>query len=276
MAVISREAIVRLGVEHAAAGLALSTEACWNQSEADWRFFLSHGAVLGISDAQGKLIATAALLPYPPAAWISMVLVTANWRRRGLATLLVRECLALARDSALVPWLDATPAGAAVYEPLGFVTTLSFQRLRLPSRAATTPALAAPPSPDDLRRLLDQDRRAMGIGREALLRELAARPQSTIYSQRHTLCLMRMGRAAVHIGPAFATDQAAAAERFDQIARHHPGPAIVDVLDDKSEVIAALTARGWTIERPFRRMRFGGAATQETGRLIAVAGPEFG
>ena len=34
-------AIVQLGPGDARAGLALSTEAHWNQNEADWRFFLT-------------------------------------------------------------------------------------------------------------------------------------------------------------------------------------------------------------------------------------------
>ena len=72
----------------------LSTEAHWNQNEADWRFFLSKGIVFGVRDGAGRLIATAALLPYSSGnAWISMVLVTESWRRRGLATRLVDACL---------------------------------------------------------------------------------------------------------------------------------------------------------------------------------------
>ena len=42
--------IVELGVGDAQAGLVLSTEAGWNQNEADWRFFLSKGIVFGVRD----------------------------------------------------------------------------------------------------------------------------------------------------------------------------------------------------------------------------------
>ena len=78
----------------ARAGLQLSTEAHWNQNEADWRFFLTKGIVFGMRDNDGQLVATAALLPYTSGnAWISMVLVTESWRRRGLATRLVDACL---------------------------------------------------------------------------------------------------------------------------------------------------------------------------------------
>src|SRR5436305_10743625 len=136
---IDQLAIVQLGAEAAREGLVLSTEAHWNQNEADWRFFLSHGTVFGIRDDDGRLIATAALLPYSGGhAWISMVLVTQAWRRRGLATRLVDACLARATAQGLTPWLDATPAGAIVYGPLGFSPVLELRRLRF--AGAATPA----------------------------------------------------------------------------------------------------------------------------------------
>src|SRR5260370_5339805 len=125
-------AIVRLGPEAALAGLALAAEAHWNQNEADWRFFLGKGIVSGVRDHDGHLIASAALLPYTSGnARISMVLVTASWRRRGLATKLVDACLAAAAKQGLTPWLDATPAGVTGHRPLGFAPTLQPERARV-------------------------------------------------------------------------------------------------------------------------------------------------
>ena len=137
--------IVELGVGDAQAGLVLSTEAGWNQNEADWRFFLSKGIVFGMRDG-ARLVATAALLPYSAGnAWISMVLVTADFRRRGIATKLVDACLDVATRRGLTTWLDATPAGATVYGPLGFTPTLQLRRLRLkkPQGAAAPRPLSA-------------------------------------------------------------------------------------------------------------------------------------
>src|SRR4051812_13369483 len=130
-------ALIQPGAEAAREGLVLSEEAHWNQNEADWRFFLTKGMVFGIRDGDGRLIATAALLPYTSNnAWISMVLVTQNWRRRGLATKLLDACLKAAAKQRLTTWLDATPAGATVYGPLGFKPTLELRRLRFAGSAA--------------------------------------------------------------------------------------------------------------------------------------------
>src|ERR1700738_3704891 len=152
--------IVELGVGDAQAGLVLSTEAHWNQTEADWRFFLSKGVVFGVRDGD-RLVATAALLPYSSGnAWISMVLVTADWRRRGIATRLVDACLNAATKLGLTTWLDATPAGAAVYGRLGFTPTLQLRRLRLAEPAgAKSPQM---PSTCSLDEFSARDQRAMG------------------------------------------------------------------------------------------------------------------
>src|SRR3981081_4747494 len=124
MAGIDQTAIVRLDASDGRGWLALSTEAHWNQNEGDWRFFLTLGTVFGVRDRDNRLIASAALLPYTSGnAWISMVLVTASWRRRGFATRLVDAGLNAAAKQGLTTWLDATPAGAAGYGPLGFSPT---------------------------------------------------------------------------------------------------------------------------------------------------------
>ncbi len=54
MAVIDLERYVdrQLAPSDAAAGLALSDEAGWNQTIEDWGYFLQHGCVFGIRDAE--------------------------------------------------------------------------------------------------------------------------------------------------------------------------------------------------------------------------------
>ncbi|EJN06606.1 putative acetyltransferase [Bradyrhizobium sp. YR681] len=265
--------ILKLGVEDAIAGLALSTEAHWNQTEEDWRIFLRDGVVFGIRDGM-RLVATAALLPYSGNnAWISMVLVSGTHRRRGLATRLVDTCLETARRNGLTSWLDATPDGAAVYGPLGFTPTLQLRRLKLvkPSRAETPPTSSA--TVDALRA---RDRRATGFDRSALLSAFAQRPGSRIVSANGAIALVRDGRTARHVGPLFANHAAAALALVDVIARSETGPLLVDAIASQAAFLEGLTASGWTIERPFQRMRFGPATAAGEELPFAVAGPEFG
>ena len=67
------------------------------------------------------------------------MLVTAAHRRRSLATRLLHRCIAEITAAGLVPVLDATPAGRAVYAPLGFTEAWSFTRLTAQQRAALKP-----------------------------------------------------------------------------------------------------------------------------------------
>jgi GNAT superfamily N-acetyltransferase len=266
--------IVELGVGEAAAGLVLSTEARWNQNEADWRFFLSEGTVYGMRD-KGQLIATAALLPYSSGnAWISMVLVTASWRRRGIATRLVDSCLAKAMKLGLTTWLDATPEGANVYGPLGFTPTLQLRRLRLekPNQAkATTPL-----STCSLDAFIAGDRSTMGFERHLLLTEFAGRSETCLLSHGDAMAMVRDGRTARHIGPLFAETSQRAVALVDAIVHSEPGPWLLDAVNSQAEFLTGLTGLGWAIERPFQRMRFGRATTRAEQLPFAVAGPEFG
>ena len=108
--------------------LLLSEEAGWNQNAADWEVFLRHGTVLGFSIGD-RLVATAAVLPYGDTfGWISMVLVTAEWRRHGLATRLVAACTSLLRDAGRAALLDAAPAATAIYAALGFIPMGTLER----------------------------------------------------------------------------------------------------------------------------------------------------
>jgi GNAT superfamily N-acetyltransferase len=272
---IDQFAIVELGSDAAREGMVLSTEAHWNQNEADWRFFLTQGTVFGVRDGDGRLIATAALLAYGDGnAWISMVLVTASWRRRGLATRLVDACLERAASEGLTAWLDATPAGATVYGPLGFKPVLELRRLRF---AGSDGAASPEPEPTGmLDELILRDRRAMDFDRSALLRGFAARRGSQLLARNGAIALIRDGRTARQIGPLYADSAAAAIGMVEAIAASQSSPLLMDVVESQGEFLSALTGSGWSIERPFQRMRFGRAAPASAPLPFAVAGPEFG
>jgi hypothetical protein len=84
------------------AGLRLSGGR-WNQTERDWRHFLTEapdGAL--VAEEDGRVIGTAATLPYGPFAWISMVLV--DPAARG-----VSAPLTCSAASPCPGWRDAAP-----------------------------------------------------------------------------------------------------------------------------------------------------------------------
>src|ERR1044072_8623923 len=165
-------AIGQLAVTELPDAEALVAEAGWNQVAADWRMFLDFGTAYAVR-AQGRVVATAAWIPYGACAWLSMVLVTAGERRRGRASRLLHRCIADVTAAGLVPVLDATPAGAKVYAPLGFREAWGFARLaadRVSIPPSTAPVVIVEPISDsDWAALCAYDAAVFGNDRSRVL-----------------------------------------------------------------------------------------------------------
>ena len=91
------------------------------------------------------------------------------------------------------------------------------------------------------------------------------------------MALVRDGRTARHIGPLFAdTSRRRRWRMVDDDRPVRDRPLLIDAVATQDEFLKGLTDSGWTIERPFQRMRFGRATTPAAELPFAVAGPEFG
>jgi hypothetical protein len=95
-------------------------------------------------------------------------------------------------------------------------------------------------------------------------------------SRDGALGLVRNGRKARHIGPLFADRPDQALALVEDIVRSETGPLLIDAVDRRDGIVEGLTGAGWTVERPFQRMRFGMATGQAAIPPMAGAGPEFG
>jgi len=291
---MSSEAAARLaehalGIADLTGCMALSAEARWNQNAADWRLMLAIGRGFGLFDAAGRLVATAIALPFERRfGWISMMLVTADHRRRGLATRLMQNAIDALLAEDCVPMLDATPAGREVYRRIGFEDCWSLERLQLPSDPGSAPAVAAhgvdirPIAPNDWPEVLGYDCRVFGANRAPILRDLARRvPRAALVAERGgRLCgavFARDGRGATQLGPLIADDaEIALALLAAAFARVRP-PVLVDVPDRHATIGAWLRAAGFALQRPYTRMAYRrGRAFDDLSRLFAIAGPELG
>jgi GNAT superfamily N-acetyltransferase len=278
--------IGRLALADLADAEALVAEAGWNQVAADWRIFLDFGTGYAVRSG-GRVIATAATLPYGGrCAWISMVLVSAEHRRRGLATRLLHRCISDIKASGLIPVLDATPAGAKVYAPLGFESAWGFARLTSQRRSIEAPptdGIAIHPITDDRwAALCAYDATIFGADRSEVLARMRGRlPASNLFAQRGGriagMLLGRDGRTSAHLGPLIAEDDAVAQALLAHALDRIDGPVYIDVADAKPEVRGFLEASGFSPQRPFTRMLLGRRESFDDGsRTYAVTGPEFG
>jgi GNAT superfamily N-acetyltransferase len=267
--------------DHISDCLALSAEADWNQTSADWALFLRHGSVFGLPADHAGIVATGAVLPYSgDFAWISMVLVARSRRRERIGTSILEACCAEVARRGLVSMLDATPAGARIYRPLGFEGMFSLSRWQgvgepRARRASGIRAMAAA----DIAAVTAFDAAAFGADRGFLLQSIVGRlPQLALVAEdKAGFVLARPGRIATQIGPVVAANEDVAADLLDAALGRVSGPVFLDLIDGREILARRLRQGGFTVQRPFlrmglkRRVPFGDAA-----RLFVVAGPEFG
>ncbi|MGE0240264.1 MAG: GNAT family N-acetyltransferase [Parvibaculaceae bacterium] len=263
--------IIALDADDIADAVALSTEAGWNQVAADWAMMLAQGKAFGIRDG-GRLVASGLALPHPPHfGWLSMVLVTGTHRHRGLATALLKHLLAYLDERRLIPMLDATAPGRAIYLPLGFKDVEPISRWR-------GSGTGSGPSPAAEAVNIDSDRAAFGADRSAILRNLLARPLAFAHADAEgAFLLTRMGRTATQIGPIVAASAGQAVRLLEHAIISLAGPLLIDVPDRETALRETLVRHGFTIERGFIRMALGRAeAFGDPARMRAIAGPELG
>ena len=221
-----------------------------------------------------------------------MVLVAGPYRRRGLATMLMRRATQDLAAAGRVPVLDATPDGHPVYRAIGYQDWWGFHRLRREQQGARQSAgdrLAAPAGviirpvrEDDWAALCAFDAAAFGAPRTAVLAGLRGRlPQAEVIAQSGDrivgFSLGRDGRMIPHIGPLVAESDAIACAMVAHAIERIDAPLFIDLADAKSHVLAFLQARGFVPVRPFTRMAHGHATRfDDPERTFAVIGPEFG
>ncbi len=274
MAASETVAIERLAVTDVEGGVALSTEAGWNQTEEDWRHFIDHGHAFGVRDPSGRLVASAAALPYDgPFGFVSMVLVTPDWRRKGLATTLVDRCVDVLQARGLVPVLDATAAGAQVYGRQGFVGQFGFDRWQGSIDSdATVAAVSAADIP-----VAALDAAASGAGRAGLMADFQVRAGTRVVGDAGGFAMIRTGRRARQAGPVVADSEDRALDLVGQLFTAAHGSVFIDVPSAWHRIGAWLRGRGFEIQRSFTRMALGRSEPfGRPDRLFAVAGPEFG
>jgi GNAT superfamily N-acetyltransferase len=271
---------IALGEQHLAGCLSLSKSAHWNQNEADWRLMLGFGRGWGIVEDDGTLAASTLVLPYGARfAWIAMVLVLPEHRRKGFATRLLKKALSENSRAGRASILDATPAGHEVYVQEGFRDTWGFRRFAV-SKALVVPEQSVKPiAASDWPRILELDRQAFGADREIVLRDLARRmPQAALVSESGFV-LAREGREAAQIGPLVARDERGARELLAAALRQIKPPVYLDLLDSRQETRMWLEQRGFAMQRPFTRMVHAAGPAVAPGDASLVhcpAGPELG
>jgi len=266
-------------------GLKLARQAGWNQIESDWRRFLflqPDGCFVGALD--GTAVATTAAFIFGPVAWIAMVLVDIDSRRKGVATALLKHALDFLDGRGIkTVRLDATAAGQPVYEKLGFVP--EYPLTRYMGTAAPSPrpsALTLPPTVGrQLKAIVAFDRSMTATPREKMLARLFEEsPELTraLYrdGQVEGYVTGRRGANATLLGPCIATSHAGPTLLGEALSRCAGQLVFVDVPRDNAPALEIVEKSGLTIQRHFTRMCRGARIQDHVEAIWASSGPEKG
>ena len=260
----------------------------WNQTPDDWRRFLAlepEGCFLAEWD--GVPAGTATTLVYgSELAWIGMVLVHPDYRRRGISRALLGHGIARLHERGVrCIKLDATPLGKEVYDRLGFKdewTLTRWEHAGLPLAPAAD-GRVRPWRPSDAALVAGLDVAAFGISRHRLLEVLApqgcaARVLETAPDHIAGYGLLRPGARALYLGPVVADSPDAGLLIVQALLACSRGERIFwDIPDRNAAAVAWARAHGFAPQRGLTRMVFGeNPAPGDPRQQFALAGPEVG
>jgi len=261
----------------------LSTQAGWNQTEADWvRLFdlTPEGCFAGRLD--GKLVATSTLVSYGARAhWIGMVLVDEACRGRGFGSAMLARTVDRGRELGGTVGLDATDLGRPVYLKQGFVDVAPIDRwsgtLKVTGDVRDVGLLERSMF-DDIVRL---DRAAGGADRRDLLLHLMNEPEVfgvvTGESRMRGFAFIRPGRTCGHVGPMVAVDGADCLGMMHRLSQLAGGvPVLIDAV--RTPVSTWLLERsGLAVARRLTRMTLGAPGSVLMGDHVrAIMSFEWG
>lgn len=265
----------------------LSDDTGWNQVLSDWQAYLQlEPGGCFVAELDGNIVATTTTINYQERfGWIGMVIVDPMARRRGIATRMVNHAVTyLESISCPCQKLDATEAGARVYEKMGFTVEYEVERWLGSRRGGSETCSRAliPLAVADLNGLTRLDTTAFGASRLKLLqwyctndcpRFLAGDRQTPI-----GYVVGRAGRKAWQVGPLVAANSDTAEQLMAAFLGSLPEePVIADVAAVNKESVRLLRHFGFTRQRVLQRMYRGENAWDgQPQQMFYLAGFEYG
>ena len=263
--------------------------ACWNQTLDDWqRFLATEPGGCFLAEWNGAPAGTATTTVYgPDLAWIGMMLVHPEYRRRGIGRALLQRCIEHLRGRGVrCIKLDATPLGKKVYDELGFKdewTLTRWECARCHPRPTTFDSRIRIWRDSDARSIEPLDSEAFGVTRNKIVRALAQQSRSALVleSQSGSFAgygFIRSGSQALYLGPLVAGSAETGVRLVEALVAQSAGQTIFwDIPDQNVVAVKCAKEQGFTAQRSLTRMYLGeNSAPGDPQKQFALAGPELG
>ena len=258
----------------------------WNQTPEDWRALLSlepDGCFVAVDT--GGVIGTVTTTTYGgELAWIGMMLVHPEHRRRGIGTRLMQTALDYLKKSRGINCvrLDATPAGRPVYDKLGFVAEWTFTRHLVRSVSGRPSKGTRELAKGDWPAIERFDSTVFGVSRTRVLQAVTQASRSALVWPNQGPVLgygvLRPGSQSDYLGPLVCVTPAALCPLVGALLRAANGRSVFwDIADDNTPVIELAKDFDFKPVRPLTRMRLGSDAVRTNlAAQIAMADPSIG
>lgn len=235
----------------------LRTIAGWNQTDRDWRRYLAYQpAGCFAAEWDGVSVGTVTTTSYgTDLAWIGMMLVHPDYRRRGIATVLMRTAIDYLQGIGVgCIKLDATPDGEPVYARLGFRPEWRLNRWEYVFPDGRD--IPGSPSDGEIARYAELDRRAFGTDRMDWVSRLEAGAKNTRFAA-DGYGMIRQGVRANYVGPIVAADPDTACELVRQLTACAEGRTYWDIPEDNERAVSLAKELGFEKTRDLLRMWLG-------------------
>ena len=261
----------------------------WNQTQQDWRRLLAlqpQGCFVAFCN--GALVGTVTTTAYgTDLAWIGMMLVHPEHRRKGIGKRLMNRALEHLKELRVrCVKLDATPAGRPLYEQLGFVAESTLQRWQ---RAVVDEILAKSMISEQTRELRVEnwprveaiDAAGLGARRPQLLRLLAEGSRRALVwpatGQVLGFGFVRSGANSDYLGPLACTRDDGLAALVSSLMDGTEPSVTWDIPDANEPAKSAAGRYGFGPVRPLTRMRLGPRLDPtQPHTLFGIADPAVG
>ncbi|MGB0582258.1 MAG: GNAT family N-acetyltransferase, partial [Limisphaerales bacterium] len=205
-------------------------------------------------------------------AWIGMVLVHPDMRRRGIASALMRRAIDyLQAKSVRCIKLDATPDGEPVYARLGFQ---SEWRLNRWERECTATAKIESGG-SEIEGLTMMDREAFGTDRLSWIKKLE-RDSRLVRVKTDGFGMVREGIRAKYVGPIMAHDPEVGCGLARELIDGLEGRTFWDIPRDNEACVELAKDLGFKPVRDLLRMWLGENVAGDPTKQFALGDPATG
>ncbi len=279
----------QLDIKDIGQAVKLSNAEKWNQTEKDWELLIQNPQNICLAAVDGsRVIGTATAINYKnEVAWIGMVLVDKEYRGQKVSKMLL-SALFEQLGSCRSLKLDATPPGQPVYQKYGFKNEYLVHRYTAPFIPLKSLHFENEISPErvslsNVKEIIEFDKRVFGANRKQLIRFLINNYPNSAWMLRKEgqitgIALGRKGKRFQQIGPVLASSTEDAKKLIAKpLEVFENQPVVIDILDDKKELMNWLHTIGFTKQRHFFRMYqnenlYPGIPKSQ----FLICGPEFG